>query len=126
LPKIALTSALGSALDRLIAVGLLFRQGMSPHATYLFNDALVRDAAYGTLLREPRRPLHASIAEALESRFAEIAESQPELLAHHCTEARLIDKAISLWSKAGQRSLDATSRCSESGGAFRACPRHCA
>jgi class 3 adenylate cyclase/predicted ATPase len=97
---------LGSALDRLIAAGLLFRQGVSPHATYLFNHALVRDAAYGTLLREPRRALHASIAEALESRFAEIAESQPELLAHHCTEAGLIDKAISLWGKAGHRSLD--------------------
>ena len=97
---------LGSALDRLIAAGLLFRQGVSPHATYLFNHALVRDAAYGTLLREPRRALHASIAKALESQFAEIAESQPELLAHHCTEAGLIDKAISLWSKAGHRSLD--------------------
>jgi class 3 adenylate cyclase/predicted ATPase len=97
---------LGSALDRLIAAGLLFRQGVPPHAMYLFNHALVRDAAYGTLLREPRRALHASIAEAIESRFAEIAESQPELLAHHCTEAGLIDKAISLWGKAGHRSLD--------------------
>jgi predicted ATPase len=97
---------LRSALDRLIAAGLLFRQGVPPHAMYPFNHALVRDAAYGTLLREPRLALHASIAEAIESRFAEIAESQPELLAHHCTEAGLIDKAISLWGKAGHRSLD--------------------
>jgi predicted ATPase len=50
---------LGSALDRLIAAGLLFRQGVPTHATYLFKDALVQDAAYGTLLREPRRALHA-------------------------------------------------------------------
>ena len=85
--------------------GLLFRQGVPPHATYLFKHALVQDAAYGTLLREPRRALHARIAETLESQFAEIAENQPELLARHCTEAGLIEKAASLWGKAGQRSL---------------------
>ena len=97
---------LNSALDRLIAAGLLFRQGVPPHASYLFKHALVQDAAYGTLLREPRRALHARIAEALESQFAEIAGSQPELLARHCTEAGLIEKAAGLWGKAGQRSLE--------------------
>ena len=76
-----------------------------PHATYLFKHALVQDAAYGTLLREPRRALHARIAETLESQFADIAENQPELLARHCTEAGLIEKAALLWGKAGQRSL---------------------
>ena len=94
-----------AALDRLIAAGLLFRQGVPPHATYLFKHALVQDAAYGTLLREPRRSLHARIAETLESQFAEIAQNQPELLAHHCTEAAQIEKAADLWGKAGQRSL---------------------
>ena len=97
---------LNSALDRLVAAGLLFRQGVSPHATYLFKHALVQDAAYGTLLREPRRALHARIGEALESQFAEIAERQPELLARHCTEAGLVEKAAGLWGKAGQRSLE--------------------
>ena len=97
---------LGSALDRLIAAGLLFRQGAPPHATYLFKHALVQDAAYGTLLREPRRALHARIAEALESQFPEITENQPELVARHCTEAGLIGKAAALWGKAGQRSLE--------------------
>jgi AAA ATPase domain/Recombinase/Recombinase zinc beta ribbon domain len=96
---------LASALDRLVAVGLLFRQGVPPHATYLFKHALVQDAAYGTLLRDPRRALHARIAETLESSFADIAENQPELLARHCTEAGLIEKAASLWGKAGQQSL---------------------
>jgi hypothetical protein len=85
---------------------LLFRQGVPPHASYLFKHALVQDAAYGTLLREPRRALHARIAETLESQFAEIAETQPELLARHCTEAGLIEKGVNLWGKAGQRSLD--------------------
>ena len=96
---------LGSALDRLIDAGLLFRQGVPPHATYLFKHALVQDAAYGTLLREPRRALHARIAETLEGQFADIAESQPELLARHYTEAGLIEKAVSFWRTAGQRSL---------------------
>jgi predicted ATPase len=77
-----------------------------PHATYLFKHALVQDAAYGTLLREPRRALHARIAETLEIQFTEIAENQPELLARHCTEAGLIEKAARLWGKAGQRSLE--------------------
>ena len=97
---------LGSALDRLVQAGLLFRQGVPPQASYLFKHALVQDAAYGTLLREPRRALHARIAEAIESQFAETAESQPEILARHCTEAGLIEKAAGLWGKAGQRSLD--------------------
>jgi class 3 adenylate cyclase/predicted ATPase len=96
---------LGSALDRLIQAGLLFRQGVPPHASYLFKHALVQDVAYGRLLREPRRALHARIAEALESKFPDIAESRPELLAHHSTEAGLIENAAGLWGKAGQRSL---------------------
>jgi predicted ATPase len=84
---------------------LLFRQGVPPQATYLFKHALVQDAAYGTLLREARRALHARIAETLESQFVEIAETQPELLARHCTEAGLIERAAGLWGKAGLRSL---------------------
>src|SRR5262249_32280734 len=97
---------LASALDHLVAAGLLFRQGVPPHATYLFKHALVQDAAYGTLLREPRRALHARIAETLEGQFTEISENRPELLARHATEAGQIEKAAYLWGKAGQRSLD--------------------
>ena len=96
---------LRSALDRLFHAGLLFRQGVPPSASYLFKHALVQDAAYGTLLREPKRMLHARIAEILENQFAEIAENQPEVLARHCTEAGLIEKAAGLWGKAGHRSL---------------------
>src|SRR5262249_14727723 len=71
---------LKAALDRIVAARLLFRQGVPPHATYLFKHALVQDAASGTLLREPRRALHARIAETLESQFADLAEAQPEFL----------------------------------------------
>src|SRR6476661_4211704 len=97
---------LASALDRLVAAGLLFQQGVRPHATYLFKHALVQDAAYGMLLREPRRALHARIAETLQSQFTEIAENQPELLARHYTEAGLIEKAARFWGRAGQRSVE--------------------
>jgi tetratricopeptide (TPR) repeat protein len=96
---------LASALDRLTTTGLLFRQGVPPHASYLFKHTLVQDAAYGTLLREPRRALHARIAQTLETQFPEIADTQPELLARHCSEAGLIEKAARLWGKAGQRSV---------------------
>jgi len=85
--------------------GLTSRQGSPPDATYVFKHSLVQDAAYGTLLREPRRALHARIVEFLETQFTEIAENQPELLARHCSEAGLNEKAAGLWGKAGQRSL---------------------
>lgn len=97
---------LESALDRLITAGLLFRQGVPPNASYLFKHALVQDAAYGTLLRARRRALHARIVETLERHFPNIAENQPEILARHCTESGLIEKAASLWGNAGQRSLE--------------------
>ena len=91
-------------LDRLVRAGLLFRQGAPPDATYLFKHALVQDAAYGLLLREPRRQLHARIAETLESKFSEIAENKPEVLARHWAEAGDFEKAAALWGKAGRRS----------------------
>ena len=93
------------ALGHLIEAGLLSGQGVPPNATYLFKHALVQDAAYGTLLREPRRALHARIAETLEFQFTDLVETRPELLARHFTEAGLIEKAAGLWGKAGQRSL---------------------
>ena len=95
---------LQTALDRLIGAGLLLRQGSAPYETYFFKHALVRDAAYSTLLREQRRALHGRIAETLESQFPEVSEKQPELLARHCTEAGQIEKAAALWGKAGLRS----------------------
>jgi predicted ATPase len=95
-----------AALEQLIAARLLFRQGVPPQANYLFKHALVQDAAYGTLLRDPRKALHARIAATLEGQFPDIAESQPELLARHSTEAGLIGHAANLWGKAGLRSLD--------------------
>ena len=97
--------ALQAALDGLIGAGLLFRQGVAPHATYLFKHALVQDTAYSTLLRSRRQQLHAHIAATLERQFPEIVAAQPQLLARHCAEAGLADKAIDYSLKAGQQAV---------------------
>ena len=93
---------LEDALDQLVQAELIFRRGEIPHAVYAFKHALVRDAAYAGLLKTRRGHLHAAIANALEQKFPEVAQSQPETLAHHLTEAGLIDKAIGYWLQAGK------------------------
>jgi len=95
-------SRLQHALDELVRSELVFRRGMASSATYTFKHALVQDAAYSTLLRSRRYELHARIAAVLEQRFSDIAETQPELLARHYTEAGLIQKAVEYWFRAGQ------------------------
>jgi class 3 adenylate cyclase/predicted ATPase len=94
------------ALDRLVASGLVFRRGIPPEATYSFKHALVQDAAYGTLLKSRRQQLHARIAEALRERFPEIVETEPELMARHCTEAGLTEEAIHYLAKAGRQAVE--------------------
>lgn len=91
------------ALDRLIQAGLLFRQGVPPHAYYLFKHALVQDVAYGTLLRAKRRDLHANIASVLERQFSDVCDTQPEVLARHYTQAGLAEQAINYLQRAGDR-----------------------
>jgi class 3 adenylate cyclase/tetratricopeptide (TPR) repeat protein len=95
---------LDDALEQLVAAELVFRRGRPPDAEYTFKHALVQDAAYSTLLRSRGRELHGRIAATLEGRFPEIVETQPELLARHCTEAGLVDKSVAYWTTAGQRS----------------------
>ena len=90
------------AVDRLVHAGLVSRRGVPPAATYAFKHALVQDAAYGTLLRAPRQTLHARIAAVLERDFADVAQAQPELLAHHHAEAKAPDKAAVYWLAAGR------------------------
>ena len=96
---------LREALDRLTNAGLLFVRGTPPESSYIFKHALVQDAAYGTLLRSRRQRLHARIAATLEDRFPEIVLAQPALLAQHCAEAGLAEKAVAYWLKAGQQAL---------------------
>jgi predicted ATPase len=93
------------ALVRLVTAELIFRRGTPPDAEYTFKHALVQDTAYSTLLRSKRQQLHVRIAATMESRFPEIAASDPAILAQHCTEAGLNGKAVHYRLKAGQQAV---------------------
>ena len=98
-------NALRQALAQLEEAELIFRYGEPPEAVYSFKHALVRDAAYESLLKTCRHQLHAQIAVTLEDRFADTAASQPEIVARHFTEAGLLEPAIAYWLKAGNLAL---------------------
>jgi hypothetical protein len=98
-------AALQDALGQLEHAELIFRRGEPPDAIYSFKHALVRDAAYESLLRTRRQHLHGQIARTLEDRFADVVASQPEIVAHHFTEAGLVEPAIDYWLKAGKLAL---------------------
>lgn len=109
---------LDDTLKQLVNAELIFRRGTPPDAQYTFKHALVQDAAYGTLLRSRRQQIHAHIAATLEDQFPDIAVAQPALLARHCTEAGLAEKAVVYWHKAGQQAL-ARSAMTEAAAQFR-------
>jgi predicted ATPase len=98
-------NSLQQRLRQLVESELLYQRGLPPQATYLFKHALIQDTAYQSLLKSTRQQLHQPIAHALEEQFAETKESQPELLAHHYTEAKLAEQAIPYWQQAGQRAV---------------------
>ncbi len=93
-------------LGRLVEAEIVYHRGIPPQATYTFKHALIQDAAYQSLLKSTRQQYHQRIAEVLEAQFPETAEGQPELLAHHFTEAGLIERAVGYWHKAGQRASE--------------------
>jgi class 3 adenylate cyclase/predicted ATPase len=99
-------SQLRNALDLFVASGLMFQEGEIPLATYHFKHALVQEAAYSTLLKKPRRVLHARIAKTLESRFAERVNMEPELLAYHYEQAGLAGPAVEYWHRAARRDAE--------------------
>jgi tetratricopeptide (TPR) repeat protein len=92
-----------SALDRLVAAGLVFQRGSPPAADYQFKHALVQDTAYGTLLRGPRQALHGRIAAAIETRTPARVEREPEILAYHLAEAGQFQRAATFLLEAGRR-----------------------
>jgi class 3 adenylate cyclase/tetratricopeptide (TPR) repeat protein len=102
----ATDSQLKQALDLFVASGLMFQEGEIPNATYHFKHALVQEAAYSTLPKKPRRLLHARIANALESRFAERVTLEPELLAYHYEQAGLAGQAVEYWFRAARRDAE--------------------
>ena len=96
---------LKSALDQLVASGLVHKRGDVPHAIYTFKHALVQDAAYSTMLKSQRIEIHAHIVETLEREFPEIPNRNPDTLAYHCTAACSVEKAIDYWLKSARMSL---------------------
>jgi class 3 adenylate cyclase/predicted ATPase len=99
------TAALQQAIESLLETELLY-QARRPELVYLFKHALIRDTAYASLLNSTRQRYHQRIAQVLEERFPETAETQPELVAHHYTEAGLNAHAVPYWQSAGQRAVE--------------------
>ena len=97
--------ALQTALERLAEADILLVQGLPPESEYRFKHALIQDAAYGNLLKSRRQALHRRTGEVLRAQFAATAAAEPELLAHHFTQAGMTEAAIEWWGTAGQRSL---------------------
>ena len=96
---------LEDGLARLVRAGLIFQRGSPPDAHYSFKHALVRDEAYACLLRDQRRQIHARVAATLQSQFPEVVAVQPQLMAQHCAEAGLDEKAVGYWLIAGRQAL---------------------
>lgn len=96
------SGALDSALGRLVKADLIRVRGRPPEAIYVFKHALLQDAAYSTLVRSKRRELHLRIAKALQEHFPQQAETEPELVAHHLTEAEVGTQATEWWERAGK------------------------
>jgi predicted ATPase len=97
--------ALDVALERLAEADLLLAEGAPPQATYRFKHALIRDAAYESLLKSRRQQLHARVAQVLEERFPETAAAEPVVLAHHFGQAGLAAKAVEYHEQAGRRAI---------------------
>jgi tetratricopeptide (TPR) repeat protein len=95
--------AVWRGLGQLVQAEVLYPQGMPPQATYTFKHALLQDAAYQSLLRSTRQQVHQRTAQVLVEQFPALVETQPELLAHHYTEAGLGAPAVEYWQRAGER-----------------------
>src|SRR5882724_11726053 len=93
-------------LHQLVEAEFLYQRGLPPQATYLFKHALIQDAAYQSLLKSTRQQYHQRIAQVLEEYFPDTVETQPELLAHHYTQAGLTEQAVRYWQRAGQQASD--------------------
>ena len=104
-------ATLRRGLHQLVEAEFLYQQGLPPQATYRFKHALIQDTAYQSLLRSTRQQYHQRIAQALEAQFPETVATQPELVAHHYTEAGCYAQAVGYWQQAGQRALRALGQC---------------
>lgn len=97
---------LEEGLNQLVDAELLFRRQLGKQTSYVFKHVMVQEVAYESLLRRTREDYHARIVQALEQRFPELAERQPEVLAHHYTGAGQIARAIPHWQAAAERAIE--------------------
>jgi predicted ATPase len=97
---------LQQALQQLVEAELLYQRGVPPQVTYVFKHGLIQETAYQSLLKSQRQQYHRQTAPILEQHFPEVAETQPELLAHHYTEAGLAAQAVPYWQRAGQHAVE--------------------
>jgi predicted ATPase/class 3 adenylate cyclase len=102
LDEVTLLQGLAQSVD----AELLYQRGLPPRSRYVFKHALIQDAAYQSLLKSTRQQYHQRIAQVLEAQFPETVETQPELVAHHYTEASLVPRAVPYWQRAGQRAIE--------------------
>ncbi len=96
---------LKKGLGHLVEDELLYQRGRPPRSRYIFKHALIQDAAYQSLLKRTRQQYHRQVAELLEERFPDVAETQPEQLAHHFAEAGMVLEAAEYWEMAGHRAV---------------------
>src|ERR671930_2061298 len=94
------------SLRQLVEAELVYQRGMPPQAIYMFKHALIQDAAYQSLLRSTRQQYHQRLAQALVAQFPDVCATQPELVAHHYTEAGLSMQAVDYWQQAGQHAIE--------------------
>jgi class 3 adenylate cyclase/tetratricopeptide (TPR) repeat protein len=93
---------LAEDLHTLVSSRLVYTHGSPPHASYIFKHALIRDAAYESMLKRHREPLHEAVATALSTQFPELAAREPEVLAAHYAEAGKTDEAVKHYLLAGK------------------------
>ena len=93
-------------LDQLVTAELLYQRGKPPRATYVFKHALIQEAAYESLIKQDRESLHQRIVAVLKRDFGDVCQEKPQLLARHCTAARIMDEAVDLWQQAGDKALE--------------------
>ena len=98
-------ATLEAALEKLSEADIVLVEGVLPESNYRFKHALIQDAAYENLLKSRRQVLHRRVAETLRDRFTAIGDAEPEVLAHHFTQAGMTDAAIEWWGKAGDQAL---------------------
>jgi class 3 adenylate cyclase/tetratricopeptide (TPR) repeat protein len=99
--------ALKKELNTIVQSELLLKRGSSSNPSFSFKHILIQETAYNSLLRSTRKELHLRTAQIIDSKYSEVVQTRPAMLAWHFGEGGELDKAIELWSQAARLSLQA-------------------